>query len=98
MRISMKFDPIFYIAMAAGRKFMTTRTTKHGKIGDTFFIKNKIRFVITGIQRMELQDIAREFYPMEGFNSCADFKEFWLTIHRKWTPNRMVYLHTFKRE
>jgi hypothetical protein len=97
MKISLKFDKRFYVPMAAGRKFVTTRTTKHGKIGDTFWIKNLIPFVIMGIERIRLEDAANKFYSAEGFFNASEFQTFWRSIGHRWTPDRYVYLHTFKR-
>ncbi len=97
MRINIPFHERFWIEIMASRKTMTTRSKRYGKIGD-FFCIHKTRCIITGVERMELGKIVKKFYHEEGFSSPGEFKKFWLTIHRKWQPEKKFYLHTFKRD
>ncbi len=96
MRVKIPFDKRFIIELAAQRKTMTTRSKRYGKIGDTFWIKH-IRFQILAVVRLELIHIMSTFYREEGFRTPGEFKKFWLTIHRKWQPEKKYYLHIFRR-
>lgn len=97
MKIKIPFHNRFIIEIARGRKIMTTRSRRYGKIGDVFYPHKILRCILLGVERKPLKDILK-FYKEEGFKSPQDFKDFWLTIHRKWQPDRIFYLHTFKRD
>ncbi len=99
MKISIPFHSRFLIPVASGNKIYTTRTKKYGKVGDWFYLgKSKIKLEIVSIQRKKLGEIAKELWWQEGFYSPEEFIGFWLTIHRKWTPEKIVYLHRFCRK
>jgi len=103
MKIEIPFNSRFLIPLLSGKKIATTRSRRYGKIGDYFQLQNHkgkdsdVKFKIISISREKLGDIAMELYHEEGFGSIEEFKEFWLTIHRKWEPNKKYYLHIFKR-
>ena len=99
MIIKIPFNSQFIMPIARGQKIYTTRTKKYGKVGDYFYVGNKrgLKCIIMGIQRMKLDEIAEKFWWQEGFHSKEEFIGFWLIIHRKWTPDKMVYLHSFRR-
>ena len=98
MKIKIPFHNKFIIEIASGRKTMTTRPRRYGRIGDVFYPRKSLRCVLLGVERMPLGEIAKKFHGQEGFKSPGEFKKFWLTIHRKWRPDRKFYLHTFKRD
>jgi len=87
----------------SGNKVATTRSKRYGKIGDYFCLRNyedkpsDIKFKIVSISREKLGDIASNLYWEEGFANPEEFKKFWLTIHRDWTPEKKFYLHIFQR-
>ncbi len=97
MRIKIPFKDRFIIEIASGRKTMTTRLNKKGKIGDTFSVGKGIRCVLLGVERILLRIIMSRFYKQEGFKSRKEFRDFWLTIHRTAPMEKKFYLHTFKR-
>ena len=97
MRIKIPFHDRFKIEIAAGRKIYTTRTKRYGKEGDTFQIAPKIKCRIISIRKERLGTIAEKLWWQEGFRSREEFIGFWLMIHRKWTPEKMVWLHRFER-
>ncbi len=80
----------------SGRKTITTRSKKYGKVGDSFYADdNRFKCDIIDIIKLPLQEICDKYYKEEGFVNPQDFKNFWLTIHRKWTPQKKFYLHKF---
>ncbi len=99
MKIKIPFKKIFAIAIVASRKVATTRTKRYGKIGDCFCIgiNRKIKCKILSVSKEKLCNIAKYLYREEGFKSEQEFRKFWLTIHRKWTPEKKFYLHIFRR-
>lgn len=98
MRIKIPFCERFIMDIAANRKTMTTRSRRCGKMGDIFYPRRSLRCVLLGVGRKPLKEIAKKFYRQEGFKSPDEFKKFWLTIHRKWQPDKKFYLHTFIRD
>ncbi len=97
MKIKIPFHDNFLISLSSGNKTMTTRSKRYGTLGDIFSIRKNINFMIMGVFRVELKTIKRKWYRQEGFRTPKEFKDFWLTIHRKWQPDKKFYLHTFKR-
>jgi len=99
MLIKIPFNEKFIIPIARGQKVYTTRTKKYGYIGDYFYATKgrRIKCKITNIAKVRLGFIAEKLFWNEGFNSPQEFKEFWLTIHRKWQPEKEYWLHSFVR-
>jgi len=97
MKIDIPFKDMFKEVMLSGQKTMTSRSKWYGSVGDTFQIFGRT-FEITDQFTMLLKDVAIDFYREEGFESEAEFKDFWVTIHprRKYEPNRIICGHVFK--
>lgn len=81
-----------------GKKNCTSRVKKYGIEGDVFFL-DKVKFQITCISHLKLDDIARGYYEMEGFNSPTAFRQYWTKLHpkAKFKPEQRVYFHIFKQ-
>ena len=98
MIIKIPFHQRFIVPIASGNKTYTSRTKKYGKVGDCFYLVGKvIKCEIVNIRKEKLGIIAKNFWREEGFISREEFIGFWLTIHRKWTPEKEVWLHRFQR-
>jgi hypothetical protein len=99
MIIKIPFNERFVMPIARGQKIYTTRTKQYGNPNDYFYVAKgrKIKCILTGITRVRLGDVMYKYYWQEGFNSPAEFKQFWLTIHRKWQPEKYYWLHSFRR-
>ena len=104
MNIEIPFHKRFLIPMLSGSKIATTRSRRYGRIGDYFHLQNcegtdsAVRFKIISVSRERLGDIAAHLYREEGFKNPEEFKNFWLTMHRKWEPEKKYCLHVFQRD
>ena len=85
--------------IARGQKIYTTRTKRYGKVGDYFYVGHhkKLKCQITNISKVKLGFIVKKLFWNEGFDSFAEFRHFWLTMHRKWLPEKYYWLHSFRR-
>jgi len=103
LKIEIPFNKRFLMPLLSGNKIATTRSRHYGKIGDYFHLPNRdgrdsdFKFKIISVSREKLGDIADHLYREEGFGSPEEFKEFWLTMHRKWEPEKKYCLHVFQR-
>ena len=104
MKIEIPFHKRFLAALISGNKIATTRSKRYGRIGDYFYLQNRegkdfhLKFKIISVSKEKLEDIATYLYREEGFGSPEEFKEFWLTIHRKWESEKKYCLHVFQRD
>ncbi len=81
-----------------GQACATTRRTKHGKEGDTFFVKDQV-YQITQVLCMTLEQVARLYYRDEGYSSPDTFYTVWKMCYREEQDARLtqrVYLHIFR--
>lgn len=97
MRIKIPFHDRFKIEIVSGRKIYTSRTKRYGKVGDTFQITPMVKCEIVNIRKEKLGIVAEKLWWQEGFRSKEEFIGFWLTIHRKWSPDKIIWLHRFQR-
>jgi hypothetical protein len=97
MRIKIPFTPDMAEAISHGRKTMTTRTKKYGKVGDTFTVWGK-DFELIDIQFISLERVALGHYQEEGFHSVEGFIKKWEELHPRkgYIPNQLVWLHVFR--
>jgi len=101
LRIEIPFHKRFLIPILSGRKIATTRSRRYGKIGDYFYLQNYrdevsgVKIKIISVSREKLGDIAAHLYWEEGFGNPEEFRKFWLTMHRKWEPEKKYCLHVF---
>ena len=103
MKVEIPFHKRFLIPILSGKKIATTRSRRYGKIGDYFYLKSyegkdsAVKIKIISVSRERLGDIAANLYREEGFRNSEEFKEFWLTMHSEWEPEKKYYLHVFQR-
>lgn len=85
-------------ALSSGRKTATTRTARYGETGTTFEAFD-MQFVLTGVYRVQLGDVARYYFQQEGLDSPQEFIRVWRKIHPRseYDPEKSVYLHLFRR-
>lgn len=78
-------------------KRQTARYRKMAAVGDCFEAFGAT-FTVTGVYKRPLWTIASS-YSVEGFDSIADFKDFWGKLHPKrgFQPLDKVWVHTFRR-
>jgi len=95
---SPKFHPDMAQLLLARKKQCTSREKKLGEIGDWFELKG-LRFQFTNVWQETFGEIADKFYRCEGFFSPADFRMFWIKIHRGHLPENgtMKWLHVMRR-
>ena len=84
--------------MLEGIKVCTTRTKAYGRWGDTFKAFGEV-FVIIKVDRKILEDVADNFFHLEGCESPEKFIEVWEGLHpiKKWVPKQIVWLHHFSK-
>lgn len=98
MIVKIPFDNKFIIEIASGRKTKTTRSKRYGKSGDKFYVAGrKITCKILDTQKIPLKEVVEKYWRDEGFSSKEEMIGFWLTIHRKYEPEKKFWLHTFRR-
>lgn len=78
-----------------GRKTCTTRLTRHGNKGDVFFVECK-PYVLTSVQKVDLQEVALCDCLSEGFNSPHEFRVVWNQIYHGYDPGEKVWRHRFE--
>lgn len=95
--ILIKFNDWSRERIMKGGKLATTRTKRHGSVGDCFQVASKW-FRITSIKKVSLGVVAERFYAVEGAVSSEEFKAVWISIHPRacWTPDKLVYIHFFE--
>lgn len=96
--IKIPFRLEFIIPICAGRKICTTRSKRYGDIGDYFYIGKSIKLKIIGVFKEKLGVVAEHLYKEEGCNSPFHFKDIWLSLHKKYEPDKRYFVHIFKRE
>lgn len=96
--VRIPFRPIWEDYLKKGSKTATSRTIAYGKAGDTFKVAGET-YVITGVYRKTLHDIANNHFKDEGCINALHFSKLWRALHpiKKWTSESVVYYHTFKR-
>lgn len=79
-------------------KTCTTRTKKYGDPGDYFYVKG-VKYVLTAVQRVSLQEVADFYYKYEGCGSSDEFILVWNDIHpfKGYDAEQRVYLHIFRK-
>lgn len=86
--------------MLSSKKTVTSRTRKYGDRGDQFEAFGA-PFVLLGVTRLPLFEVADKWHKAEGFEDREGFIEIWNKIHPKITfdfdPDRKVFLHRFIR-
>ena len=98
MIIKIPFHNRFIMEIASGRKTKTTRSKRYGKVGDIFYLAGrKIKCEIMGTIKIPLKDIVEKYWRDEGFRSKEEMIGFWLTIHRKYEPEKKFWIHSFRR-
>ena len=96
MNIVIPFRPAFKTRMLNRIKTVTSRTKQYGKRGDTFEIFGA-RFTIKEILPITLEQVAKEYFAEEGFDSPTEFIKCWNEIHpnKGYVPSQRVFLHKF---
>jgi hypothetical protein len=91
------FLPEFGEAIRSGRKTATARTKRYGESGDRLRTPFGT-ILLRSVERMTLEDIARNLYREEGCRDPLDFERVWKSIHRRkdYDPNQWVWLHRFE--
>ena len=83
--------------MLDGRKMLTSRTKAMAVPGDRFMAFGT-EFVIEMVTRTTVAYVAANLWDKEGCDSEGDFWDVWRQIHpRQPGPQRVVYVHRFKR-
>jgi N4-acetylcytidine amidohydrolase len=92
------FSKEFENSMICGTKTKTSRNKKYGNIGDTFTAFGK-KFTIVNVEKEKLEKVAKEYHADEGFASPDGFIEKWKELHpiKKWDPDHIVFVHSFKK-
>lgn len=98
MKIKIPFMKEFKPCLLEEEKIMTARNKKYGEAGDRFSIFGA-EFEIIFVAKVPLDFVAKKFYMHEGFMSPNGFIETWEKLHpgRGWEPERIVFLHIFRR-
>ncbi|MDO5844912.1 MAG: hypothetical protein Q4Q53_07190 [Methanocorpusculum sp.] len=90
------FDGIQIQKVAAGEKFATTRRTKHGKVGTTFWAAGQL-YQVTNITHVTLSQLL-DYYKAEGYPDRISFVN---DIMDNYYPNSTAastfYVHEFVR-
>ena len=81
-KIQLPFLPTFEQAILSGQKRATTRTRRHGYDGDVFEAFGRY-FIITDVQRVQLNTVSYYHYLEEGFNNPQGFIDCWNSLHKK---------------
>lgn len=83
--------------MAKGLKKMTSRTSRHAQIGDTFKCVEKT-WLVVGVGWVKLGYVAKYCYALEGAMTPQEFIDVWNQIHpkKKFDPEEEVCAHFFE--
>lgn len=92
--ITIEFRPDLEALVLSLRKTCTTRRTKKGKRGDVFTVQGR-RFVLTGVSRVRLEEVARSDYQNEGCSSPDEFRALWASIYGEYDGEQRVWRHYF---
>jgi len=92
----MPFRPEFEELMTSGKKKMTTRLGRFGKVGD-YFVAFGRTFIITKVENQSLQYVAENYFEGEGFDSKEKFIEAWNQIYpyHNYVPNQRVIVYHY---
>ncbi len=98
MKVKVSFKLEFLGPIRDGRKRMTSRREPLGNIGDEFEAFGQL-FQITEIFQSKLEDVANQYYTLEGVETPEHFKSVWNKIHpiRGFVPEQLVWVHRFIR-
>lgn len=96
--IQVRFNTWSKDRLMSGKKLATSRTIRHGFVGDRFQV-GPLWFEIVSIEKKTLADVTMNFFAMEGAESPEEFKKVWLSIHPRasWDPEKIVFYHVFKK-
>jgi len=99
MKINIPFNSWSKIRIINGKKSATSRYKKYGESGDTFTI-GKTDYILNGVMKSRLADVAKRFYTDEGCDTPEEFKEIWTEIHprRGFRPDDIIWIHFFLPE
>jgi len=95
--IELSFRPDLEELVLSGRKTTTTRRSKKGKHGDVFTLDGR-RFVMIGVSRVRLEEVALFDCLGEGCASPQEFRQLWASIYGDYDPDLRVYRHYFFEE
>lgn len=92
------FQNRFKEPLLSGQKTATTRREAYGKPGE-YFGAFGATFLITGVTKMLLKDVAHLHYKEEGVGEPEEFINVWVTLHPVvgYREFDEVYFHTFSK-
>ena len=98
MQRDIKFHPIFGLLMRDGVKTCTSRSEHQADEGDTFNIFG-MSFRVTHVIQNSLGLIRNGLFYEEGAMSPGHFEEIYRSVgrHRPFDPDKIVWVHHFKR-
>ena len=91
------FQAEFEEAIRSGRKTMTTRTRRYGKVGDILDTPfGAVRLL--DVRRVCLGAVRVHWYWDEGFDGPYRFEAAWARLHPRkgFDPDQRVWLHEFE--
>jgi hypothetical protein len=96
MEIHIPFQPFWEQKLNDGIKTCTSRNRRMGWPEDIFTYRG-IRFEITEVFEILLNEVSIIYYKEEGCNTKEEFISIWRSIYHRWEPGRVVFLHRFKK-
>ena len=98
MNIYIPFLPEWKDKMLNGIKTHTCRSKRYGQPGDTFKIFGST-FEVVHVWATTLDDVAINYFDVEGCASPEEFIAVWDKIHprRRFNPDDVRWLHHFRK-